>query len=453
MIEHTDYRLALILPHSRQLLGMPTSGTVGLPVMRIPLWVRAAEQLTKQIEARWKIRTIVLDILFETSSETPCAVVEIRTDSWDFENEGFCIVQPDKICGTSLADSQIRSLETILVGDETNRGPFSRIGWIKNAKRWIRSSVDKHEVLFTGEILQLNGGGAFCLLRLGTKSGPAYWIKGVGESNSHEFAITDCLAKHCPEYLPPIVAMRGDWNSWVMEEFGSSLHSSGSLADFQRAAHRLASLQKLLVGNSDELLRAQCADHRTSILDSQVDDIIEYLDEAMRLQTSIKVPPIPTSRLHEIRDTLHTACAALQEICIPDSLMHNDISPGSILSDGTDTVFTDWCEACVGNPFITFEQLCVHAARKTDEAGRWIQCLSSTYKACWGDVLAERQIDRALQIAPLVAVLSYLHGRGDWQVVSYRSTPAFLSYSRTLARQMDKVARRPELQEALCQPR
>ena len=238
-----------------------------------------------------------------------------------------------------------------------------------------------------------------------------------------------------------------------MEEFGSSLHSSGSLADFVRAAHRLASLQKRLVEASDQLLAAQCADHRTANLDSQVDDIIEYLDEAMRLQTSIKVPPIPTSRLHEIRDTLHSACAALQEIGIPDSLMHNDISPGSILSDGTNTVFTDWCEACVGNPFITFEQLCVHAARKIHEADRSIQCFSSVYKACWMDVLAERQIDRALQIAPLVAVLSYLHGRGDWLDVSYRSAPPFLSYSRALARQMDKVARRPELQEALCEPR
>jgi hypothetical protein len=52
MIEHTEYRLALILPHSRQLLGMPIRCTVELPVVRIPLWARPAEQLTRQIEDR-----------------------------------------------------------------------------------------------------------------------------------------------------------------------------------------------------------------------------------------------------------------------------------------------------------------------------------------------------------------------------------------------------------------
>jgi hypothetical protein len=421
--------------------------------MRIPLWVRPAEQLTKQIEARWKIRTIVLDILFETSSETPCAVVEIRTDSWDFKNEGFCIVEPDKICDISFAGRQRRSLEVILLGDETNRSPFSRIGWIEGAQRWIQSCVNDHEVIFTGEICQLNGGGAFCLLRLGTKSGPAYWIKGVGEPNSHEFDITGFLATHCPEYLPRIVAMRSDWNAWVMEEFGSSLHNSDSLDDFARAVCRLADLQIGLVGKSVELLAARCADHRTEVLSSHIDEIIDYLDGAMRLQTNTKVSPLTTFRLHEIRNILHEACFVLQELRIPDSLIHNDISPGSILGKGTHCVFTDWCEGYVGNPFITFEQLCVHVARKTDKPELWVRPLENAYRTRWTDVLTDRQINGALQIVPLISVLSYLYSRGDWLQSSRRNEPAFLSYSRGLARHMDRIARGSEFMEATCQPR
>jgi hypothetical protein len=450
MIEYTDYRLAFILPHSRQLLGIPGPGAIVLPAIRIPLWQRSAEQLTRQIEERWKIKSIILDTLPGVGTEFPCAVVEVQTGSWDFESEGFNVVQPESVSDFSLAEIQRRSLKAILSESNPASGPFSRIGWIEDARQWIQSSVDDHNVVFTDEICQLNGGGAFCLIRLATQSGPAYWLKGVGEPNFHEFAVTGLLARHCPEYLPRVVAMRSDWNAWAMEEFGASLNNSRSLDDFKCAASRLGNLQKRFVGRSRELLAVQCSDHRAEALSSHIDEIIDYLDEAMHRQTTGKVEPLSTSRLHEIRGALHDGCFALQELHIPDSLIHNDISPGSILASGTNCVFTDWCEACVGNPFLTFEQLCVHAARKTDEPQSWIRILKSVYRSCWMDIVTDRQIDRALHITPLISVLSYLYGRGDWLSSLRRFELDFLSYTRSLARHMDRIARRPELKEALC---
>jgi hypothetical protein len=351
-----------------------------------------------------------------------------------------------------IADSQRCSLEAILSGNDGDGSPFARIGWIEDAQRWIQSSINDHEIIFTGEIRQLNSGGPFCLVRLATESGPAYWIKGVGDQNAHEFSVTRYLAEHCPGYLPPVIAMRSDWNAWVMEEFGASMHNSDSLDDFQRAVYQLANLQKQLVGKSEELLVAQCTDHGIVILNSRIDEIIEYLDGAMRRQASVKVPSLSTSRLYEIRNVLHDACVALQGLQIPDSLIHNDISPGSILSNGTHCVFTDWCEVYVGNPFITIEQFCVHAARKTDEPESWVRSLRSIYRSCWIDVLTERQIEGALQVVPLISVLSYLYGRGDWLQTSRRDEPAFLSYSRSLARHMDRIATETGLLEPQCQP-
>jgi hypothetical protein len=451
MIENTDYRLVLILPHSRLLLGIRSSGSIELPVIRIPLWERPAEHLTRQIGERWNIKTIILEIISGPGSKSPCAVAEVRTASWDFEREGFSIARPEDIGDGSLVESQRQSLGRI-VRDDEDGGAFARIGWIEDAQRWIQSSVSDHEVIFTDDIRQLNGGGAFCLLRLGTQSGPAYWIKGVGEPNAHEFTVTSYLATHCPEYLPPIVAMRGDWNAWVMEEFGSSLHNSDSLCDFERAVYRLADLQKNLTGKSKELLAAQCADHRTEVLCSHIDEIIDYLDDAMRQQTSTKVSPLSTSRLHEVRAVLHSSCDALQALLIPDSLMHNDISPGSILGIGANCVFTDWCEGYVGNPFITLEQFCLHVARKSGEPLSWLRSLRSIYRSCWQDVLTEPQIEGAMQLTPLTSVLSYLCGRGDWLHTSRKNEPAFLSYSRSLARHMDRIVARIELSEPLCQP-
>jgi hypothetical protein len=141
----------------------------------------------------------------------------------------------------------------------------------------------------------------------------------------------------------------------------------------------------------------------------------------------------------------------MEDLNIPDSLMHNDISPGSILTNGSDCVFTDWCEAYVGNPFITLEQLCVHASRKSESSQYWSSALKDVYRSVWVENLTEHQVERALQLAPLLSVLSYLHGRGDWLEPSRRTQPAFLSYSRSLARHMDRIANSAELREALCQ--
>jgi len=450
MIDHIEYRLAFILPRTRELLGRQTPKAIELPIVSTSMWRRPAEQLTSQINERWKITSIVLDVIAGVGMDLPCAVVEVRTPNWNFESDGFRIVDATIFSNDSMSERQRAELRSLLSGTVDNEKSFSRIGWIEEAQEWIRSSVTDHEVIFTEEMHHLNAGGRFCLLRLGTQSGPAYWIKGVGAPNAHEFDVTDYLAKHCPQYLPPVIAVRKDWNAWVMEEFGSSLHDSNSLQDFKRAAYQLANLQKQLAGNQEALLATGCTDHRFSILCSHADEVFDFLDGAMRQQTSTKAKPISSSRLAVIRSILHDACCSLEALHIPDSLMHNDISPGSILGNGSECVFTDWCEAYVGNPFITLEQLCVHVRRKTGQPEMWVRELRNVYKSCWLDMLTEHQVDRAFQLSSLVSVFSYLYGRGDWLRSARRNEPVFMSYSRSLARHMDRIADRPEVMEAIC---
>jgi hypothetical protein len=261
------------------------------------------------------------------------------------------------------------------------------------------------------------------------------------------------LAKNCPDYLPRIVAAKSDWNAWVMEDFGCSLDGSTSLTDFESAVYQLASLQKQLTRRCHELLDVRCGDHRTQTLRGHIDPLIAYLDEAMQLQTSTKVMKLSGTRLREIGNLLHQACCGLEDLGIPDSIMHNDVSPGSILIGGDKCVFTDWCEAFVGNPFITLEQICVHTSNRTREPDSWKRALRNVYRSCWLDLLTEHQIDRAFELVPIISVLSYLLGRGEWLTSPRRDEPGILSYSRSLARHMDRIAQGPEFAEALCQRR
>jgi hypothetical protein len=451
MADSMGYRIAFILPESRHLLAMQADGARELPTIDIPLWRRPAEHLTRLIEERWQITTVVLDVVADESLPTPCAIVEVRNPSWEFTKECFRLVDVDDLPDSSLAESEKATLQSILTGDDADRGPFSRIGWVEEAQAWIQQAISEREITFTGELRHLNAGGDFCLIRFSTVCGPAVWLKAVGAPNTREFEITAFLASTCPQYLPSIAAMREDWHAWVMDEFGSPLHGSSPLREFEQAAHKFAHLQIELSDKSAELLGVHCSDHRIQTLDSQVDSLIAYLDEAMHLQTSTKVAKLSSARLETIRTLLHRACVTLEELRIPDSLLHSDISPGSILNDGRDCVFTDWCEASVGNPFITLEQLCAHMARNCDHSASQIPALRNTYRSCWMDLLPEHVIDEALRLAPLISILSYLYGRGDWLSSPRRHNPSFQGYARSLARHMDRIAENTELMETICQ--
>jgi hypothetical protein len=450
MADFINYRLALILPHSRQVVAARVDDTLLLPQTSIPLWERPAEQLTRLIEERWRIKSIVLDVVFDDRPDSPCAIIEVRTLLWDPTIDSLFAVDLDKISDESLMPHERGVLERILMGEDSGRGPFSRIGWIDVIQAWVHSVTEGYGVTLTGETLHLSSGGHFCLIRLGTSDRNGYWLKATGEPNTREFGIVTFLAEACPQYLPRLIATREDWNAWLMEDHGPSLNDSKSLEDFRRAAHAMADLQKLFIGRSDALFAACCGDRRNQTLRSHIVDLIAYLDEAMVLQTSTKAPRLSSCRLREIGAALDRACSVQQELGVPDSLVHSDINPGNILYDGNRYVFTDWCEANVGNPFITLEQMCVHAVRKSQEPELWTRALRDEYKACWKDLLTDRQIDRGLQLAPLLSILSSLDESSKWLTSPKRYDPQRLIYSRSLARHIDRMVQTPGLQEALC---
>jgi hypothetical protein len=448
--ERDEYRVALALPGPRQLLVTEDSGSARLPRVTVPKWTRPAEEVAAAVEERWHIKSVVIDFFMDKSMLQPSAIVEVLSKERGFRKTGLTAVALHDIGSRDLSDLERTALEGILTGGPGDRGPFSRLGWVDDVQSWIKASVYDHEVEFTGHIRQLNAGGGFALVRLATERGPAYWLKAVGEPNTHEFTLTTNLARTHREFLPPVVCARSDWNAWVMEEVGQPLNSSSPLTECELAITELARMQKHMVDRAQELLVFGCVDQRVENLRSHVDELIEYLEDAMGRQTTTKVPRMTRLRLRELGCVLRDACSRMRQLGIPDSLTHNDINPGNILSDSSRCVFIDWCEASVGNPFLTFEHLVLRFSRGRNSPQAWNERLGTIYKSSWLDVLPEGKIERAFVLTPLLAVLACLYGRGTWLTSPRRHDARFQGYSRSLARHMDRAAQDAQLLEALC---
>jgi hypothetical protein len=438
-------QVAMLL-RSGEVLAEYGAEVPSLPHIVIPRWTRLGECVTAAIADRWHLASLLLSCVQEESASDLLAIVEVRSPA---TNSGLIPV-PGSAIVEQLQPRQKNLLEGILHNRIPEMEPFSRLGWIDEAMTWIRDSVPASKIRFTGRTSQLNASGQFQLIRFETERPPAYWLKATGHPNAHEYAITTFLASETPNYLPRIVAARADWNAWVMEEHGQSLYHALSRATAKTALVRLAELQKRWIGKEAVLLAHGCHDHRLHVLIAQIDAIIDYLDEAMRRQTSTKVAPMSRERLLIVGAILKDTCVAALELPIPDTLLHNDISPGSILFDGSTCVFTDWAEAHLGNPFLTLQQFCSHLERCCSDAVGWIPELRGLYGQCWLDLLGASAVDRALSLSPLLAVLSYFYAHGTWLAQPNFEDVHLVGYHRSMARIMDRLANENILMEALC---
>lgn len=445
-----EYKVVLAVPMSKMILVTMGTSTYRLPQVLISKETRHAEEITREVRNRWGLNTLVLGLFRDEDSESACAMAEVIGAKTALSDQSLRLCSVEELSGTDLSARELEQIRRVLCGNDKDSGPFARLGWLKEAQEWIRNSLSDRPVDFADEFRQYNAGDSFALVRFATRNGPAYWLKATGESNKHELAITATLSELFPQYLPPFVAKREDWNAWVTEDAGKPLGIPHSPARLARAIEALAELQMQSLDHVPRLEETGCFDQRLAVVHRHLTELIAFLEEAMGHQISTKVHPLQPLRLREIGTIVGAACLKMEELGIPSSLVNGDINLDNILYDGSRHTFIDWSEAGVGNPFLTLQQLIQHVVRDGERLD-WIAELRGSYKRKWLTALTESQIDRAFVLMPLLMMISYLYGRGDWLRSPHRDEPAFQSFARTVARHMDRAASEPMLLEALQQ--
>jgi Phosphotransferase enzyme family len=449
IVETTEYRLLLLLPESRKILVVSGVDGYRLPSIGVPQWTRHADQLRRAIQMTWKLCVFVLDFL---PGLPPCAVVEVF-DQGQFPD--LRAVSLETLQTSELTEEQRAQIASILGDDTHAQSPFTRVGWIYEAIAWLESETGR-KLSSMRDIEQCNAGSGFALVRFRTEDECAFWLKATGEPNIHERSITTLLSKLCGRCLPELISSKPEWNAWLMSGEATCLEeiptgAAQLLTLLKGAVECMAELQIKTQGHSLELLEAGAFDQGLQVFENHAKQLFDFLEEAMSLQTSTKAPRLEKTRIRRLLAIFEEVCKRVEDLAIPETIVHGDMNRGNILSCGGHCQFIDWSEAYFGNPLITLEHLLLFNKLRNGKIRNFVNSIvKQKYLSIWTASCSPASLNEGFVYMSFLAVASALYGRGNWLNTAKRNDPRRRAYARSLARYMDRAAREPEFLEAIC---
>lgn len=434
------YRVVLVRPRSKMIPVFASDIGPVLPNVAIEADARPSEQLRKRIYDLWQLRTFILDFV-----APDCVVAEIVEAE---ESRSWMSVGLEDLIHSGVSEEEQNAVAVLLSKDAGQAS--GRIGWMDEAIAWVEA-VTNRKLSSKIDIEQINAGRGFALIRFQTEDGNYWWLKATTAPNAHEFAITRCLSKLASPYLPEVLSFKPEWNAWLMSGKQQSLKETPSdpLA-LERllgnAIRSLAALQLRTVGHGYELLEAGAFHQSIPTLESASGPLFSYLEEAMNLQTSTKAPRVESSRIRELRRIFEHVCRRLEDLELPETIVHGDMNLGNILFGDTYCHFIDWAEGYVGNPLVTLQHILLFNNKEDAQAKTAMDLrLKKIYRDAWAAASAGTRIEDGFVFMPFLAVVSALYGTGRWLTKRSGSDSQYQTYARNLTRRMDEAANDPEL--------
>jgi hypothetical protein len=446
IVKTTEYRLVLVLPQSRKILAINDVDEYRLPSVAIPQWTRPAQQLQEAALLVWKLHVLILDFFHGSPL---CAVAEVLVPG---PPTYLVAASLDQLQVSELSEQQRGQVASLLADSHTSSS-FNRVGWIDEAIAWLESETSR-KLTSKRDIEQYNAGGSFALVRFHTDDARTYWLKATGEPNAHEPSITALLSTLCGNYLPEFIASKPEWNAWLMAGNATSLEAmptspSELLPLLQKAVECMAKLQIKTLGHKLDLISAGAFDQDSHAFQYHSTDLFDYIEEAMNLQVSTKVPRLEKKRIQELHAIFDDACSYTADL--PETIVHGDLNCGNILVGCEHCQFIDWCEVYVANPLISLQHLLLLNKVEDAETRHQINLLlTQRYMDVWATSCDPDALARGVKYMPILAAASSLYGRGDWLTSQRRHDLWLQSYARTLARHMDRAALAIAHGESLC---
>lgn len=457
--ERETYRAILFGQDGNELLLRPAGDGFLLPSVDIPRWQRIAENINVAIRREWNQEAICL------YSPDLSASVTYADDHKYQVMECFGPAKPHT-CAKWVEVSSLTERTFIDPADQVAverslgecqpcvdvraRGPFARLGWFRELQAWIEEVIHPLGFHLTGSFSQLNASPSFSLVRFQT-SDRAIWFKAVGQLNLHEFPITIALARLLPQYLPPILATRPEWNAWLAVEIeGTNLEDTQNTHYWKAAASALAKMQIESMDKALKFIQVGARDLGARALSQLVRPFFDATEKLMEKQ--INIPPLVLSRneLKWLGGRIEEAIALSTQLGIPDALGHLDLNAGNVIVTEDQCIFLDWAEAYVGNPLFSLQYLVAPLRRIAGMEASTVARLTSAYAEEWQSLVPTESLEPALTLAPLISVFAYAAANDMWSDQVRLQDPKIAGYLRSLTRRMHREADRLRYRSTLC---
>jgi fructosamine-3-kinase len=219
--------------------------------------------------------------------------------------------------------------------------------------------------------------------RLDTAGGPV-WLKQVPHFFRHEAPVLRWLASVGGNRVPVLLAAE-DGRMLLADIPGDDLHEASAQVRGEISAehHRL---QAASIGQLTHLIDNGVPDLRTPRLIETVSRVVARFGGG-------------DHRLRHLVDGLAERMAQVAALGLPDTLVHGDLHPGNVRSDGRHRVIIDWGDSFIGHPAFDIIRL---TERMADEPA---QALVDAWADRWRAEIPGCEPRRAVDLIRPVAAL------------------------------------------------
>jgi hypothetical protein len=351
-------------------------------------------RLTWLPEKGWKSGTIVVEI--EALEAAPPAT------RWLDPDASIESIEPAEVRSVVR-----RRMERLGRPRPPEEPPYARSGWLARPSVWMVERMTDAGLPVTESPRLAYQGPMGSVLRA-RSNGHSLYLKWPVPAFPHEAAITETLSRRAPDAVPAVIAAERTENWLLMADHrGRPVENEGP-DRWVEGLRRHAVLQRASLDWAPDI---PAVGGQTRSLERLIAEIPAMLDDE---ELAGRLAPDARAGWVGAVPQLVDACATMDALGIPDTLVHGDLHPGNIVVTPDDRfVVVDWSDGALANPFV---DLATYLVRTKDRDLR-LQLLDA-YADAWAGVLDRSQVETAGNLAMTVGCL--------YQVQTYRVLHAAL---------------------------
>jgi hypothetical protein len=384
------------------------TGVARLPIVELPSGEPKADHVSDAIERPLDRPITPVWMQYDETDETLLngvgAMLTIADPGRD-ARAGRAFVPAEGILQTlepELARAQIKAWLARLAGHADPRTPpWMQPGWLERVSRWIAERMTAAGMPPTGPSRMTYQSPIGTVLRTRSNKRDVY-LKCPAPHFRAEASITRALAGRTPGWVPDVIDIEQTEGWLLMFDLGDRQMGWEPAATWPDGLRRLGEVQRAWVGHADELVAAGAQRRPLEELTATVPGLIDVDGLADRLAPSL------LERWQATIPRLVGACRELEDIDLPDALVHGAAHQWNIALTDHGLVVFDWSDGAAGPSFV---DLAVFLRRTKDLSFRRV--LRDAYLDAWAGVAPRDRLERAAELAMAVGAL--------YQVVTYQA--------------------------------